>query len=823
MIKFDFDNRPIKLNPNNKLVEENFEPVISVITAYYNGKKYIDETVNAILNQTYPYFEWLIVDDGSTDQESLEKLEEIKKRDFRIKILHKENSGLASTRDYGAAHASKSSKYFFFIDDDDIPAPTYFECGYWTLETHPGAAWAYTDIVSFGGLSAVAPTRFDPERQKKENQLSAASLVRRSDYELVGGYNLKEKAVNEDWNFWLKLQAKGKYPVRMNYWGLWYRRKDAIESEMARAAANRKRCLEIINQTVSTIKENVPGVLYPKYDYNWDKLEDKLESIVVPKYKKNDKKKILMFIPWITLGGADKFNVDLLKRIDKTKFEVTVISTEPNLNQWRPQIEENTEGFYDLTTFLDQKYWLSFINYIIEKNEIDIIFNTNSRYGYSMLPYLKAIHPQIPIIDYVHMEEWYWRNGGYSRYTAAVHEVIDKTLLCNENSRKILVNHFKVKEDETKTVYIGVDEEKFNPEKIDVNEIKEKLKINKEKKVISFIARIEGQKRPYLLIEILNKLSKERNDFICVVAGNGSLLKKIKQKAKQYKIQDNIVFLGEVKNTKEIYAISDVTLNCSIKEGLALTSYESLAMGVPVVSADVGGQKELINEKVGAVVPCMQKETEINNFNYSDEEIKPYVKALNKVLDNLNEYKSECRKTILDKFTINQMVENMSNIILDTIQNPNQEKIENGRKLHSNLNICKELITKTMVEFKEEYIWLAKKYDEDAIELAKISNVYPIEMLQKDAKPREITLRKILDTLKIKMENVAIELHIINEFTIVYDFLKEIKNMVKGFILGTIKYAKFFIGSAVKFIKLECERIENLVKKIIKNKKKGTK
>lgn len=816
MIKFDFNNRPTKLNSNNKLVVENFEPVISVITAYYNGKKYIDETVNAILNQTYPYFEWLIVDDGSTDKESLEKLEEIKKRDFRIKILHKENSGLASTRDYGAAHASKSSKYFFFIDDDDIPAPTYFECGYWTLETHLGAAWAYTDIVNFGGLSAVAPTRFDPEGQKKENQLSAASLVRKSDFELVNGYNLKEKAVNEDWNFWLKLQAKGKYPVRMNYWGLWYRRKDAIESEMARAAANRKRCLEIINQTVSTIKENVPGVLYPKYDYNWDKLEDKLESIIVPKYKKNDKKKILMFIPWITVGGADKFNVDLIKGIDKSKFEVTVITTEPNLNSWRLQIEENTVGFYDLTTFLDQKYWLSFINYIIEKNEIDIIFNTNSRYGYGMLPYLKAMHPQIPIIDYVHMEEWYWRNGGYSRDTSTVHEVIDKTLLCNENSRKILVNHFKVKDKETQTVYIGVDEEKFSPEKIDINEIKERLRINKDKKVISFIARIEGQKRPYLLIEILRKLSKERNDFVCVIAGNGSLLKSIKYKVKKYKIQDNIVFLGEVKNTKEIYAISDVTLNCSIKEGLALTSYESLAMGVPVVTADVGGQKELINEKVGSVVPCLQKETDINNFDYSDEEINPYVKALNEILNNLDKYKSECRKTILEKFTNKQMVENMSNIILDTIQNPNQEKIENGKKLYSNLNICKELVTKTIVAFKEEYEWLAKKYDSDAIELAKISNVYPVEMLQKDDKKSKITLRKVLNTLKRKMEAISIKLHIINEFTIVYDFLKEIKNMVKGFSLGVVKYVKFFIESIIKFIKLECGRLVNLIKKIIK-------
>ena len=162
------------------------------------------------------------------------------------------------------------------------------------------------------------------------------------------------------------------------------------------------------------------------------------------------------------------------------------------------------------------------------------------------------------------------------------------------------------------------------------------------------------------------------------------------------------------------------------------------------------------------------------------------------------------------------MVENMSNIINETIENPNQEKIENGKKLFTNINVCKELITKTIVAFKEEYIWLAKKYCDDTRELAEISNIYPIQTVEKDSSSRKITLRKVLNTLKRKMEDIAIKLHIINEFTIVYDFLKAIKNMIKGFILGTIKYAKFFIGSVIKFIKLECERLVNLIKKIIK-------
>ena len=107
-----------------------------------------------------------------------------------------------------------------------------------------------------------------------------------------------------------------------------------------------------------------------------------------------------------------------------------------------------------------------------EKENINIVLNSNSKFGYTILPYIKTKYPKIPILDYVHMEEWYNRNGGYSRYSVMYESVIDKTLVCNENSRKILINHFGKKESEVQTVYIGVDEEKFDSKKYNKIELK---------------------------------------------------------------------------------------------------------------------------------------------------------------------------------------------------------------------------------------------------------------------------------------------------------------------------------------------------------------
>lgn len=706
--EFDFSKEPGIQLLNNRKYEEEKEPIISVIIPFYNDKKYIEQSVNCILNQTFPYYEILIIDDGSKDEESLKKLEEVSKIDKRIRVFHKSNEGLAATRDYGATKSSKTCKYLMFIDSDDLLEPTFMECAYWTLETNKDAAWAYSDSVGFESYTYTWNKWFDSEKMKKVNELLAIAMVRKSDFNRVNGYGLREKAINEDWNFWLKLLGHDRYPVHMSFYGMWYRRKET--GELKNASKNQKRTLEIIEDTASKITKRVKAIQYPKYDYNYDLLSDKID-IITPKCVDNNKINILMILPWMITGGADRFVLDLVSNLDKNKFEITILTTEPNKNVLRQQFEENAT-VYDLTSFLSQKYWLSFINYIIEKNNINLIFNTNSKFGYSILPYLKSKNPNIPIIDYIHMEEWYNRNGGYSRYSTMMKSVIDKTLTCNENSKRILKEHFGRNSEEIETVYIGVDEEKFNPSKFNKNELLEKYGLQNEKRyILSYICRISEQKRPILLLEIVKKLKEKRNDFLVLVVGNGNLLEKMKKKASEMEILENIKFLGNIEKTEEIYALSDATINCSIKEGLALTSYESLSMGVPVISANVGGQKELITEDVGIVVTCMQDEKTIYSEDYDSNEINDYVVGIENVLNNLEKYKENCRNRILDKFTSKNMINKMTEIFENTYKNPNDEKIKNGKALSENINLTKELITMNMMNDRIEYSWECTEYE----------------------------------------------------------------------------------------------------------------
>ena len=698
-------------------------PVISIITPYFNGQDYIEETAKSVLRQTFSNFEWIIVDDGSS-KKGKEKLQQIEKMDSRIKVFTNSYSsrGPAQTRDFGIRNSAKSSKYIVFLDADDLYNKTFLECSYWTLETHPEASWTYTDSVNFGAKNFLWRKWYDVEWELRENILLVSACVRKADLIEVGGFELKEKKVYEDWYLWIKLIKAGKFPVRMNSLLTYYRQKKGTSELKSSNEENKKNALRIIEEAKRDIVDYKDAIQFPKYDYNWEEIKD--EIIKIKDTQKSNKINILMIIPWMVTGGADRFNLDLIKRMDRKKFSFTIISTMPSKNEWRRQFEKYAT-IYDLTTFLEMKDWIGFINYIIKKNNIKLIFNSNSEFGYRILPYLKAKYPQIPITDFVHMEEWYMKNGGFSRDSSIMQNVIDKTFTCNENSRNIFINYFKRNESEIKTIYIGVDEKKFDPQKYNKEEIIDKIndkRLSKDKIIISYICRIAEQKRPYLMLEVVKKLAEIRENFVVVVAGEGSLLNGLKKIVKKEKLDDFFVFVGNKKNTEEIYAISDLTLNTSIKEGLALTSYESLAMGVPVVSSDVGGQKELINKEVGVTVPCIQQEREILNYNYTEEEVLNYIVAIQEVINNLKYYKSNCRKRILNRFTIDNMIKNMEKEFIDIVQNPNKQKIENGEKLSGNIDVLKELISSFLVSNKLEYEWICEEFNHKNIHISNFKN-----------------------------------------------------------------------------------------------------
>lgn len=98
--------------------------LISIIIPVYNVEKYLKECLESVINQTYTNLEIILVDDGSTDS-SGNICDEYKKRDTRIKVIHKENGGVSIARNLGLNNAN--GQYIGFIDSDDYVEPKYCE------------------------------------------------------------------------------------------------------------------------------------------------------------------------------------------------------------------------------------------------------------------------------------------------------------------------------------------------------------------------------------------------------------------------------------------------------------------------------------------------------------------------------------------------------------------------------------------------------------------------------------------------------------------------------------------------------------------------
>ncbi|MDD4353774.1 MAG: glycosyltransferase family A protein, partial [Candidatus Nanoarchaeia archaeon] len=105
---------------------------ISVIMSAYNTERYIAEAIESILNQTFKDFEFIIIDDGSTD-DSLKIIKRYVKKDRRIKLIHnKKNIGLTKSLNKGLKIAK--GQYIARMDADDISLPQRFQIQYDFLE-----------------------------------------------------------------------------------------------------------------------------------------------------------------------------------------------------------------------------------------------------------------------------------------------------------------------------------------------------------------------------------------------------------------------------------------------------------------------------------------------------------------------------------------------------------------------------------------------------------------------------------------------------------------------------------------------------------------
>jgi glycosyltransferase involved in cell wall biosynthesis len=198
-------------------------PKVSVIIPCYNQGIYIDEAVDSVLRQTYQDFEIIIVNDGSTDSFTNEKLKQYNKQ--KTRIITTDNCGLSEARNTGIRNSS--GQYILPLDADDKIGAEYMEKAVEILDHDSKVGIVYCEAEFFGKYYGLWDLpEFTIERMLLGNIIFCSSFFRRSDYDQTHGYSKNMIYGWEDWDLWLSLLDQGLSTYRIPDILFYYRRKE---------------------------------------------------------------------------------------------------------------------------------------------------------------------------------------------------------------------------------------------------------------------------------------------------------------------------------------------------------------------------------------------------------------------------------------------------------------------------------------------------------------------------------------------------------------------------------------------------------------------
>ena len=183
------------------------KPLVSIITPSYNSKGTIVETYKSVITQTFSDFEWIIVDDCSSDN-SFEYIKELIKDDSRIKVSRTEkNGGTAVARNLALRNAK--GRYITFLDSDDLLDPDYLEKQVEFIKNNgPLISAGYRRQAIHTCTDFFVPKDVDYKKDLKGNPLSCLTTM--YDRDAIGDLFFDESYNrHEDYVFWLTILKRG--------------------------------------------------------------------------------------------------------------------------------------------------------------------------------------------------------------------------------------------------------------------------------------------------------------------------------------------------------------------------------------------------------------------------------------------------------------------------------------------------------------------------------------------------------------------------------------------------------------------------------------
>ena len=304
------------------------------------------------------------------------------------------------------------------------------------------------------------------------------------------------------------------------------------------------------------------------------------------------------------VGGGETHVFDLVKSIDKSKFEVEVLSfTYGPMVQKLNELGVKTHLIPTLKPF-DFTVWKE-IKELIKNGKFDIIHAHGTRAASNVFYAAKKLH--IPLIYTVH--GWSFHDGQNS-IIRKVRE-LSEGFLTKKANLTIAVSHSNEQDGKTKfglknstVIFNGIDPEKFNSLNSDYSEIRKEFQIDSNKTLVGYLVRMTYQKDPLTMIKAIQSVIEKEQNIHFLMVGNGELLEDTKNLAKSLNLMNYISFSDFRSDIPDILKAIDIYCLPSLWEGMPIGLLEAMAMGKACIATGVDGTKELVEtNKNGILIP----------------------------------------------------------------------------------------------------------------------------------------------------------------------------------------------------------------------------
>lgn len=288
---------------------------------------------------------------------------------------------------------------------------------------------------------------------------------------------------------------------------------------------------------------------------------------------------MLIILPGFAMGGAENMVYELSNHINPENFDVSVLCY---CGKQNTSLEKKAEDKIDVH-YVDcagkitpQKIHKVFRE--INKIQPDIV---HAHMGGALYAALWTLQKRKPLVVTIHTTP-------KKAFSNLIEQVLRfrmifgrcRLVAVSEENKRLADQYFKLRAP-CEFVNNGVDLKRF---------------YRKEHEVFTFInvARQDDNKNQKMLIKAFKKVHEIHQDTKLILVGDGPNHEMLQALCGEFGIQDEVLFTGNIANAEDYYAISDVYVQTSHREALPMSILEAMAAGLPIISTDVGGIRDVV-------------------------------------------------------------------------------------------------------------------------------------------------------------------------------------------------------------------------------------